>query len=207
MASSPLFDLAGKRVYVAGHKGMMGAAIVRRLAAERAEILTAERAALDLTQQQATEAWLAKARPDAVFLAVGLVGGITPTTATRPIFSRSIWRSRSTAVAETGKLPLKSRHNMIRQGSERGSMNPPRITLGVSLLVLSAALAGCETTGSGGSAAVAAKPPEPPMTHARAATECWMSTEKTRTDLDKRADIVTKCIDQKMKAAGDAPKT
>ncbi|HZL41220.1 MAG TPA: hypothetical protein VFC45_13195 [Pseudolabrys sp.] len=86
-------------------------------------------------------------------------------------------------------------------------MNFPRITLSVPLVLAALALAGCETTGSGGSAAVAAKPPEPPMTHARAATECWMSTEKARTDLDKRADIVTKCIDQKMKAAGDAPKT
>ena len=76
MAPAPLFDLAGKRVYVAGHKGMMGAAIVRRLAGERADVLTADRAALDLTQQQATEDWLAKARPDAVFLAAGLVGGI-----------------------------------------------------------------------------------------------------------------------------------
>jgi hypothetical protein len=86
-------------------------------------------------------------------------------------------------------------------------MNFPRITLGVSLLVLAAALAGCETTGTGTAAAVTAKPPEPPMTHARAATECWMGTEKAHTDLDKRADIVTKCIDQKMKAADDAPKS
>jgi hypothetical protein len=85
-------------------------------------------------------------------------------------------------------------------------MNFPRITLSVSLIVLAAlALAGCETTGS--AAAVAAKPPEPPMTHARAATECWMGTEKAHTDLDKRADIVIKCIDQKMKAAEDAPKS
>jgi hypothetical protein len=47
------------------------------------------------------------------------------------------------------------------------------------------------------------------MTHSRAATECWMATEKghNEPDLDKRADIVTKCIDQKMKAAGNAPKT
>jgi GDP-L-fucose synthase len=76
VAPSPLFDLAGKRIYVAGHKGMMGEAIMRRLASERAEILVADRAALDLTHQQATEAWLAKTRPDAIFLAAGLVGGI-----------------------------------------------------------------------------------------------------------------------------------
>ncbi len=55
--------------------------------------------------------------------------------------------------------------------------------------------------------AEAAKPAEP-MTHSRAAMECWMSTEKGRADadLDKRADTVTKCIDDKMKAAA-APKT
>jgi GDP-L-fucose synthase len=76
LAPAPLFDLAGKRVYVAGHKGMMGAAIVRRLASERAEILTADRAALDLTLQQATEEWLLREKPDAIFLAAGLVGGI-----------------------------------------------------------------------------------------------------------------------------------
>jgi GDP-L-fucose synthase len=76
LAPAPLFDLAGKRVYVAGHKGMMGAAIVRRLASERAEILTADHAALDLTLQQATEEWLLREKPDAIFLAAGLVGGI-----------------------------------------------------------------------------------------------------------------------------------
>ena len=47
------------------------------------------------------------------------------------------------------------------------------------------------------------RPPKPPMTHSEAATECWMATEKGRADinLDKRADIVTKCIDDKMKGA------
>ena len=83
----------------------------------------------------------------------------------------------------------------------------PHIFLGLPLFLLAAlALAGCETTGSG-TAAQAVKPPDPPMTRTRAATECWMGTEKSRVDLDKRADIVTKCIDQKIKTAGDAPKT
>jgi len=71
-----LFDLAGKRVYVAGHRGMAGSAIVRRLAGEGCEILTADRRTLDLTQQAETERWLADNRPDAVFLAAGHVGGI-----------------------------------------------------------------------------------------------------------------------------------
>lgn len=57
----------------------------------------------------------------------------------------------------------------------------------------------------------AAKPAEPvaeePMTHTRAARECWMKTEKAsaREDLDKRADVVNKCIDDKLKAAGAPP--
>ena len=70
-------------------------------------------------------------------------------------------------------------------------------------------LAGCETTGAGTGPQAAAKPPEPPMTHTRAAEQCWMSTEKGygSVSLDKRADIVTKCIDDKMKAAQAAPKS
>jgi GDP-L-fucose synthase len=71
-----LFDLEGKRVWVAGHTGMAGSAIVRRLASERCQIVTADRQALDLTQQAAVERWLAKEKPDAVFLAAGHVGGI-----------------------------------------------------------------------------------------------------------------------------------
>jgi len=90
------------------------------------------------------------------------------------------------------------------------SPTPPTVNrLGLVLAALAAlALAACETTGPG-PAAEAAKPPEPPMTHARAATQCWMSTEKgsAAKDIDKRADFVTKCIDQKMKAAAEAPKT
>jgi len=93
------------------------------------------------------------------------------------------------------------------------------------------ALAACETDGTGPTAAdapkaevaspkpdtaapktQAAKPAEPaadaePMTRARAARECWMRTEKSnpREDLDKRADLVNKCIDEKMKAAATPP--
>jgi len=77
MTTPPLlFDLKGKRVYVAGHNGMAGSAIVRRLAREDCEILTVARKTLDLTDQAATEGWLAEHRPDAVFLAAGHVGGI-----------------------------------------------------------------------------------------------------------------------------------
>jgi GDP-L-fucose synthase len=71
-----LFDLRGKRVYVAGHKGLVGSAIVRRLASENCQILTVDRTIVDLTSQKSTEDWLAQAKPDAIFLAAGLVGGI-----------------------------------------------------------------------------------------------------------------------------------
>jgi len=77
------FSLAGKKVWVAGRKGMAGSAIVRRLASEDCEILTADRAALDLQRQTDVEDWLAANKPDAVFLAAATVGGIMA-NATRP---------------------------------------------------------------------------------------------------------------------------
>ena len=71
-----LFDLKGKRVFVAGHGGLAGSAIVRRLASEGCDILTADRHTLDLRQQEPTARWLARNGPDAVVLAAGRVGGI-----------------------------------------------------------------------------------------------------------------------------------
>ena len=76
MTPEVLFDLKGKRVYVAGHNGMAGSAIVRRLMKEGCEILTVSRLVLDLTRQAETERWLSQMRPDAVILAAGHVGGI-----------------------------------------------------------------------------------------------------------------------------------
>ena len=76
MTPKILFDLRGKRIFVAGHRGLAGSAIVRRLAKENCEILTADRRGLDLTDQRATQSWLERERPDAIFLAAGLVGGI-----------------------------------------------------------------------------------------------------------------------------------
>jgi GDP-L-fucose synthase len=70
------FSLAGKRVWVAGHRGMVGSALVRRLASEDCEILTASRSEVDLTRQAETEEWIAAARPHAVFVAAAKVGGI-----------------------------------------------------------------------------------------------------------------------------------
>ncbi len=70
------FDLSGKRVFVAGHRGMVGSAIVRRLASEGCDVVTATRQELDLMDQAATRAWIAEQRPDAVVLAAAKVGGI-----------------------------------------------------------------------------------------------------------------------------------
>jgi GDP-L-fucose synthase len=70
------FDLAGKRVFVAGHRGMVGAALLRRLASERCDVLTADRRAVDLTRQADTEGWLRDNRPDVVVVAAARVGGI-----------------------------------------------------------------------------------------------------------------------------------
>jgi GDP-L-fucose synthase len=74
--TDPIFTLAGKRVFVAGHRGMVGSAIVRRLVSEGCTVLTASRAELDLCNQAAVRAWFAQHRPHVVFLAAAKVGGI-----------------------------------------------------------------------------------------------------------------------------------
>ena len=76
MLHSAPFDLTGKRVWVAGHRGMVGGAVVRRLAAEQCEIITANRAELDLTDQRAVLGWMHNQRPQVVVLAAARVGGI-----------------------------------------------------------------------------------------------------------------------------------
>src|SRR5689334_19652349 len=73
---SALFELRGRRVFVAGHRGMVGSALCRRLASEGCEVLTAGRDALDLRRQGAVEEWMQAEKPDAVFLAAAKVGGI-----------------------------------------------------------------------------------------------------------------------------------
>jgi GDP-L-fucose synthase len=76
MPTEQPYPLSGKRVWVAGHRGMVGAAIVRRLASEGCEVLTAARDELDLMDQSSTRAWVSKTRPDCVFMAAAKVGGI-----------------------------------------------------------------------------------------------------------------------------------
>jgi GDP-L-fucose synthase len=69
-------SLAGRRVWVSGHRGMVGSAIVRRLARENCEILTVGRDEVDLTKQEPTRAWIERSRPDLIFVAAARVGGI-----------------------------------------------------------------------------------------------------------------------------------
>ena len=71
-----LFPLAKRRVFVAGHRGMVGSALTRRLARSGCDVLTAGRGEVDLRRQEATEAWLRTQQPDAVFIAAATVGGI-----------------------------------------------------------------------------------------------------------------------------------
>ena len=64
------------KVYVAGHNGLVGSAICRRLESEDVKLLTADRPELDLTDQEAVDTWFAEQRPDQVYLAAAKVGGI-----------------------------------------------------------------------------------------------------------------------------------
>jgi GDP-L-fucose synthase len=75
MTDAP-YPLGGRRVWVAGHRGMVGAALVRRLAREDCEILTVDRAEVDLRRQSEVEGWLAETRPQAAVVAAATVGGI-----------------------------------------------------------------------------------------------------------------------------------
>ena len=70
------YALAGKRIWVNGHRGMVGTALVRRLESEDCEILTATSKELDLRRQADVEAWMDERKPDAVFLCAATVGGI-----------------------------------------------------------------------------------------------------------------------------------
>jgi GDP-L-fucose synthase len=76
MTTEVVYPLEGKRVWVAGHRGMVGSALVHRLSGEGCEVITAGRETLDLRRQAETEAWVAANRPDAIVLAAARVGGI-----------------------------------------------------------------------------------------------------------------------------------
>lgn len=76
MSTETVFSLEGKRVWVAGHNGMVGSALVRRLAKENCDVVTVDRKVLDLNDQASTRDWIAEAKLDAVFLAAAKAGGI-----------------------------------------------------------------------------------------------------------------------------------
>ena len=71
-----IFDPTNKRIFVAGHRGMVGSAVVRRLKSENCEILSADRKILDLRDEGATFEWMLENKPDAVIMAAARVGGI-----------------------------------------------------------------------------------------------------------------------------------
>lgn len=77
------FPLEGTRIFVAGHRGMVGSAIARALRRRGCEVLTAPRPGVDLRRQEEVECWMQCERPDAVFLAAARVGGIWANS-TRP---------------------------------------------------------------------------------------------------------------------------
>jgi GDP-L-fucose synthase len=85
MARTP-FELKGKTVFVAGHGGMVGGALLRRLAQEDVRLLTANHRDLDLCDQAAVNRWFAEKRPQAVFLAAAKVGGIVANNTLRGEF-------------------------------------------------------------------------------------------------------------------------
>jgi len=85
MANVP-FDLKGKRVFVAGHRGMVGSALVRRLHSEDVDILTVDRTEVDLLDQAMTNEWFAKTRPQVVLHAAAKVGGIVANNTLRAEF-------------------------------------------------------------------------------------------------------------------------
>ena len=85
MASTP-FELKGKTVFVAGHRGMVGGALLRRLASENVRLMTVGRSEVDLRDQAAVNKWFADRRPQVVFLAAAKVGGIVANNTLRGEF-------------------------------------------------------------------------------------------------------------------------
>lgn len=99
------YSLKGKRVWVAGHRGMVGSALLRRLADEDCELLTATSGELDLTRQADVEAWVSDRRPHAVFMAAAKVGGIAANDASPADFlyrNLAIATNAARAAAQAG---------------------------------------------------------------------------------------------------------
>lgn len=71
-----LYTFQGKKIWVAGHRGMVGSALCRALARHDCTVLTVDRRTLDLRDQSGVDSWIAANRPDAIFIAAATVGGI-----------------------------------------------------------------------------------------------------------------------------------
>jgi len=84
--ASPPFELRGRTVFVAGHRGMVGSALARRLQQEDVDLLTVGRSEVDLRDQAAVFDWFARRRPQVVFLAAAKVGGIVANNELRAEF-------------------------------------------------------------------------------------------------------------------------
>ncbi len=83
---NPAFQIEGKRIWVAGHRGMVGSALVRVLSQLNCEVLTTPRSEVDLTDQAATRRWVLDNKPDAVIVAAARVGGIAANSASPVAF-------------------------------------------------------------------------------------------------------------------------
>jgi GDP-L-fucose synthase len=79
-----MFALDGRRIWVAGHRGMVGSALVRRLSADGLTVVTTGDKRIDMTRQADVEAFMASQRPDVVIIAAARVGGIAANAA-RPV--------------------------------------------------------------------------------------------------------------------------
>lgn len=74
--TTPIFSLTGKKIYVAGHNGMVGSAIIRRLKQIDCDCLTVNSSDLDLMKINDVDNWFKENKPDVVFMAAAKVGGI-----------------------------------------------------------------------------------------------------------------------------------
>ena len=70
------WDLSGKRIWVAGHRGLVGGALVRRLARENCTVLVAPRSEVDVADEAQVSAFIQREKPDAIVVAAAKVGGI-----------------------------------------------------------------------------------------------------------------------------------
>jgi hypothetical protein len=113
------FELAHKRVYVAGHTGMVGSAIVRRLGSESCEIVTPERRDLDLRRCEQVDRWMAEVKPDAVFLAAGRSVAYMPIVRIPQILLRTTSQLHSMSSAVLMRRGCRSCYSSVRPAFSR----------------------------------------------------------------------------------------